>query len=184
MPHPGSSAAPHRALAPSAPQNARDEDWRRRIERRCHNKPEAIDYPPSVRPETKLSMTNRIRSPRAVPARMPDRAKPCSRAPQDLPSPRCALSGLGHHGRGRGEWGVTLVLAGLMVLALPGCTTSHGKRVGYRYNPDYGVASPQFEQTLMGQASGLIPGNRARLLNNGDAFFPAMLEAIRTPGTA
>lgn len=72
-----------------------------------------------------------------------------------------------------------LVLVGLMVLALPGCTTSHGKRVGYRYNPDYGVATLQFQQTLMGQANGLIPGNRARLLNNGDAFFPAMLEAIR-----
>ena len=28
-------------------------------------------------------------------------------------------------------------------------------------------------------AGGLLPGNQAILLNNGDAFFPAILEAIR-----
>jgi len=70
-------------------------------------------------------------------------------------------------------------MLGWLMVGVSGCATSHGKRVGYYYHPDYGVASAAFEQTLMGQASGLLPGNRARLLNNGDAFFPAILEAIR-----
>jgi cardiolipin synthase len=77
-------------------------------------------------------------------------------------------------------WGRVRVLLVLgWVLELPGCATSHGKRIGYHYNPAYGVASAQFERTLMGQASGLLEGNSARLLNNGDAFFPAILAAIR-----
>ncbi len=78
---------------------------------------------------------------------------------------------------GRWMWGIWAL--GLLGALSTGCATSHGKRVGYHYDPVYGVASPEFERMLMGQASGLMPGNRARLLNNGDAFFPAILEAIR-----
>lgn len=71
------------------------------------------------------------------------------------------------------------VAACLGLLVADGCATSHAKRVAYRYEPAYGVASPRFERTLMSQNGGLTEGNRARLLNNGDEFFPAILEAVR-----
>lgn len=74
----------------------------------------------------------------------------------------------------------TAALLALLGLALAcACATSFGKRTVYRYDPQYGVASPQFEHLLRTQAGGLSEGNRATLLNNGASFFPAILEAIR-----
>jgi len=71
-------------------------------------------------------------------------------------------------------------LLGLLALRLIyGCATSFGKRTVYTYEPSYGVASPQFEHLLEAQTVGLRGGNQATLLNNGDGFFPAILEAIR-----
>ncbi len=61
-----------------------------------------------------------------------------------------------------------------------GCATSHAKRTVYHYDPAYGVASEEFERALVALGGGLLPGNQAMLLDNGDAFFPAMLEAIRS----
>jgi cardiolipin synthase len=72
------------------------------------------------------------------------------------------------------------ILLLLLSLFIAGCATSHDKRTVYHYEPSYGVASEQFERTQMALGGGLLPGNRAELLNNGDAFFPAMLEAIRS----
>jgi cardiolipin synthase len=75
-------------------------------------------------------------------------------------------------------------MAGLLALLaltfLSGCATSYGKRTVYSYEPSYGVASPQFEHLLEVQTVGLQGGNQAMLLNNGDGFFPAILDAIRT----
>jgi cardiolipin synthase A/B len=52
------------------------------------------------------------------------------------------------------------------------------KRTVYHYEPDYGVASPEFLRSLDGLGTEMVPGNRARLLQNGDGIFPAMIEAI------
>jgi len=71
------------------------------------------------------------------------------------------------------------LLALLALTLLCGCATSFAKRTVYQYEPSYGVASPQFEHLLEVQTVGLRGGNQATLLNNGDAFFPAILEAIR-----
>jgi len=72
------------------------------------------------------------------------------------------------------------LLALLALTVFYGCATSFGKRMSYQYEPSYGVASPQFEHLLETQAGRLPGGNRATLLSNGDGFFPAILEAIRT----
>jgi cardiolipin synthase A/B len=70
-------------------------------------------------------------------------------------------------------------LASLLAVLLAGCATSHPKRIVYHYEPAYGVASEEFERTLVALGGGLLPGNKAVLLNNGDGFFPAILAAIR-----
>ena len=75
-----------------------------------------------------------------------------------------------------GRW---LSLGALLVVSFTGCVTSHEKRTVYHYEPAYDVASEDFERALVSLGGGLLPGNQAILLNNGDAFFPAILEAIR-----
>lgn len=82
--------------------------------------------------------------------------------------------------RGAGSSLLPGLLAVLVLAGLCGCATSFKKRTVYHYEPAYGVASPEFERLLATQAGGLPGGNRATLLNNGDTFFPAILEAIRT----
>jgi phosphatidylserine/phosphatidylglycerophosphate/cardiolipin synthase-like enzyme len=67
----------------------------------------------------------------------------------------------------------------VVLVCLLACATSFEKRTVYHYKPSYGVASPEFEHLLATQGGGLSGGNQATLLSNGDAFFPAMLEAIR-----
>jgi cardiolipin synthase len=54
------------------------------------------------------------------------------------------------------------------------------KRVEYRIDAFYPVEDPQFLH-VMGALLGppVVPGNRYAVLVNGDAIFPAMLEAIR-----
>ena len=58
-----------------------------------------------------------------------------------------------------------------------GC--SLGKRTIYQYDPAYGVDSPEFRRSLDVLRTEMVPGNQATVLQNGDGFFPAMLEAIR-----
>lgn len=70
-----------------------------------------------------------------------------------------------------------LVLAAALALAAGGCLSA-GKRTFYRYDPDYGVASKEFLNSLEALRAGMVPGNRAVLLENGDGFFPDMLAAI------
>ncbi len=77
-----------------------------------------------------------------------------------------------------GRAGTAGPVALLVLTVLAGCATSYGKRTVYEYQPSYGVASPEFRHMLEVQVGGLPGGNRAELLNNGDAFFPAILEAI------
>src|SRR5436190_6985489 len=66
-----------------------------------------------------------------------------------------------------------------MAVMLGGCASSHGKREVYHYHPTYSVESRACERALVALGGGLLPGNPATLLNNGDGFFPAILEAIR-----
>ena len=71
-----------------------------------------------------------------------------------------------------------LALGTVLAVALSGCASSQAKRTVYRYEPAYGVASEDFERVLVGVGGGLLPGNQATLLNNGDGFFPVIIEAI------
>mgnify|MGYP005843114937 CR=1 FL=1 len=61
---------------------------------------------------------------------------------------------------------------------MTGSCLSAGKRTFYRYDPEYGVASKEFLHSLEALRAGMVPGNRAVLLENGDGFFPDMLAAI------
>ena len=74
----------------------------------------------------------------------------------------------------------TAALAILLPLSpLVGCSYIFSeKRTVYQYDPSYGVDSTQFLRTLDGLGTEMIPGNSARLLQNGDGIFPAMLDAI------
>jgi cardiolipin synthase len=65
------------------------------------------------------------------------------------------------------------------LLSLGGCSYIFSeKRTVYRYEPSYGVDSPEFVRSLDGLGTEMVPGNSARLLENGDGIFPAMLAAI------
>jgi cardiolipin synthase len=73
-----------------------------------------------------------------------------------------------------------LALAALLLVSLlAGCSYIFSeKRTVYQYEPSYGVDSPEFLRTLDGLGTAMVPGNSARLLQNGDGIFPAMLDAI------
>ena len=68
-----------------------------------------------------------------------------------------------------------LVCAALSILG--GCSWS--KRTTYIYEPEYGVESLQFARSLEGIGERVQAFNSAELLNNGDEFFPAILEDIK-----
>jgi cardiolipin synthase len=68
----------------------------------------------------------------------------------------------------------------LALLPTAGCSHIFGdKRTSYNYKPDYGVDSPQFRRSLEVLGTEMVSQNRAILLENGEEFFPAMLDAIR-----
>ena len=62
---------------------------------------------------------------------------------------------------------------------LPGCSFLSDKRTSYSYKPDYGVDSAEFRRSLDVLGTEMVPHNDAKLLQNGDQSFGAMLEAIR-----
>jgi cardiolipin synthase len=75
-----------------------------------------------------------------------------------------------------------LSVLALLVTLLPLAGCSHlfwDKRTSYTYKPEYGVDSPQFRRSLDVLGTEMVSHNRAVLLQNGEEFFPAMLEAIR-----
>ena len=66
-----------------------------------------------------------------------------------------------------------------MLAALPGCSYIFSeKRTVYRYEPSYGVDSPEFRRSLDAFGTEMIPNNRATVLQNGDGTFAAIFEAI------
>ena len=76
-------------------------------------------------------------------------------------------------------WHTRVVLVALCI-ALPGCTLSRPDYLA----PDIAVGESAFVRAVEAHTlSGLIEGNRAEVLVNGDQIFPAMLEAIRSART-
>ncbi|MGE5236630.1 MAG: phospholipase D-like domain-containing protein [Acidobacteriota bacterium] len=65
----------------------------------------------------------------------------------------------------------------LAVLTLTGCISA-GKRTDYSYNPEYGVESAEFLRSLEALRSGMEPGNRVWLLENGAGLVPSLLDSI------
>jgi cardiolipin synthase len=68
----------------------------------------------------------------------------------------------------------------LALIPLSGCSYLFGdKRTFYDFKPSYGVDSAEFRRSLDVLGTDLVPHNSATLLQNGNQFFPAMLDAIR-----
>jgi len=68
----------------------------------------------------------------------------------------------------------------LLALVASGCAAIHGQKLKYQISSLYPVDDPQFLRTvsvLLGP--GVIEGNKATALINGDQFFPVMLDEIR-----
>src|SRR4029079_17962183 len=52
--------------------------------------------------------------------------------------------------------------------------------VEYRFSHAFSITDPEFVGSALALADPvLVEGNKIELLNNGDEYFPAMLEAIR-----
>src|SRR5262245_39769293 len=65
------------------------------------------------------------------------------------------------------------------VILVAGCSYIFSeKRTNYQFEPSYGVESPQFLRSLDALGTEMVPGNAARLLQNGDGIFSAMLAEI------
>jgi cardiolipin synthase len=75
---------------------------------------------------------------------------------------------------------VASVLATLIVVIIAMNLHTPERRVQHKVTHLYGIADPQFKRemgALLGPA--IVSGNSITALQNGDAIFPAMLEAIR-----
>src|SRR5579872_6993083 len=77
------------------------------------------------------------------------------------------------HLRALGALGALLVLAS-------GCTLiSLDKRSAYHLENPFAVEDDAFRRSLDAFGNAMVGGNQAEILNNGDAIFPALTEAIR-----
>ena len=78
-----------------------------------------------------------------------------------------------------GHWIVALITAAWSFFFYHTTPASHP--AVYSLETDLSVESPEFPITMAGMTGmPLVPGNRVALLNNGDEFFPAMLEAVES----
>jgi cardiolipin synthase len=85
--------------------------------------------------------------------------------------------------RGRSAHRARLTAFGLVLSLLLGSGCSYlfsEKRTVYRFDPAYGIDSPEFLRSLDALGTEMVPGNQVALFENGDGIFPAMLEAIRS----
>jgi len=74
----------------------------------------------------------------------------------------------------------TLGTLGALLVLASGCTlVSLDKRSAYRYDHPFAVEDAAFRRSLDAFGNAMVGGNRAEILNNGDAIFPALTEAIR-----
>jgi cardiolipin synthase len=60
-----------------------------------------------------------------------------------------------------------------------GCLSPSAKRTRYSYQPAYGVEDPQFLRSMQTLRTGIRPGNHITLLENGDALWADMFQALR-----
>src|SRR5512140_3826243 len=106
----------------------------------------------------------------------------------EMRSHPCRLDQGLHANRSRWLHGVTIAAVLSAATALGGCLFTNGvargirdavvsrqKRDDYHFHPEFTVADPQFRRALDSVADPMIGGNSARLLENGDQIFPAML---------
>jgi len=80
------------------------------------------------------------------------------------------------------SWRRRLAGGALVALLVPasGCTLiSLDKRSAYKFDHPFAVSDPAFRRSLDNFGFAMAPGNRAEILNNGDAIVGAMVEAIR-----
>jgi len=79
---------------------------------------------------------------------------------------------------GDARWGWAIGCAVMAVVSHLLTPVADPPRFGLDHK--FAVESPEFASTMVG-AIGIpfLPGNRLELLNNGDAFYPAMLDAIK-----
>jgi cardiolipin synthase len=71
-------------------------------------------------------------------------------------------------------------LALLALFWLSGCSMlSLDKRSVYKFDHSFPVKDGVFSRSLSAFGNTMVGGNRAEILNNGDEFFTAMVEAIR-----
>lgn len=77
-------------------------------------------------------------------------------------------------------WRVTGLLAGVLSFVLYHTSPDSHPAV-YALEPDFDTSSSEFRATMAG-ATGmpLVGGNRVQIYNNGDEFYPAMLDAIES----
>lgn len=76
-----------------------------------------------------------------------------------------------------GLWYLALPLTFMSVLLYHADSSKHPAI--YALEPDFDTASPEFEVTMAGiTGMPLVDGNRVDIYQNGDEFYPAMLEAI------
>jgi len=89
------------------------------------------------------------------------------------------ISVLADRAGGRLTGGALLALF-LLLLPTSGCTLiSADKRSVYKYDNPLKVEDAAFRRSLDAFGNAMVTGNHAEILNNGDAIFPAMTEAIR-----
>ena len=78
-----------------------------------------------------------------------------------------------------GHWTLTII-AGVVSFIFYHTTLESHPAV-YALETDIDVESPEFPITMAGMTGmPLVPGNQAALFNDGDEFFPAMLEAVES----
>jgi cardiolipin synthase A/B len=75
------------------------------------------------------------------------------------------------------RWDGLLLLAASLTPAA-GCTLFRDQRHTYRLNQPLPVTDVAFRRSLGTFGTAMTEGNRVDLLNNGDEFYPAMLQAI------
>ena len=79
-------------------------------------------------------------------------------------------------------WRITGVVLGAMAFVLYHTSTDSHPAV-YALEPDFDTESDEFRTTMAGVTGmPLVDGNRVSIYNNGDEFYPAMLEAIESAG--
>jgi cardiolipin synthase A/B len=78
-----------------------------------------------------------------------------------------------------GEWiGITLFFLAIILLFCLFLIRRH--TIDYHFDHTFAVSDPEFVGSALALGNPvLVPGNKIELLQNGDEYFPAMLEAIR-----